>query len=366
MDTAMPAKTERNAGLDLLRMVSMLLVVILHLLGRGGVLAAIQPFTATYKLAWLLESAAYCAVDCYALLTGYLLLRSRCRPGSLIGLWMQVFCYSAGITALFAIFRQSVSLGRFLQACLPVSFTQYWYFTAYFAVYCLAPFFNRLLLSLSQSAWKRLLVTLFLLLSVLPTLLGADPFVTNAGYSFLWLSALYALGAYLREYPPKARRSTVWLGGYAACILLLTGFRFVVEKIEFARTGAVGHGGWLLSYPSPVVLTAAVCLFQFCRELKLTSRPVRAVIGFFAPVSFGVYLLHAQPFVFHRILDGALVPLLALPAWQFALSVLGLALAIFVAGCLVDWVRVLVFRILCLPKLAAYLGEKLERHLPQI
>ena len=355
-------RTERIVGLDLLRIVSMLLVVVLHLLGRGGVLAAVKPLTVHSALAWAAESAAYCAVDCYALLTGYLLCRSRCRSGALIGLWMEVFCYSAGITALFAVFRGPVSLSRFLQSCLPVCFTQYWYFTAYFAVYCLAPFFNRLLRSLSPAAFRRLTGTLLILFSLLPTLLGADPFVTGKGYSFLWLAVLYFVGACLRTCPLRPRRSRVWLGGYALCAAAL-----LVLHLAFSALSAGGppRGSWLLTYPSPLVLGAAVCLFEACRNLEIRSRAVRNLVGYLAPVSFGVYLLHAHPFLFNRVLNEALVPLTALPVWEFALAIPGLALGIFAVCSLADRLRLRIFRLLRLPDLAAALGARLDAALPQ-
>ena len=47
------ALRERSAGLDLLRSLCMLMVVILHLLGRGGVMAAAVPFTPNYHLTLL-------------------------------------------------------------------------------------------------------------------------------------------------------------------------------------------------------------------------------------------------------------------------------------------------------------------------
>ena len=361
--TAAPRK--RSAGLDLLRSLCMLMVVILHLLGRGGVMAAAVPFTGNYHLTWFWETAAYCAVDCYALLTGYLSVRSRFRPAALLQLWLQVFCYSAGITALFALFYEQVSPLRFLQSCLPVTFTQYWYFTAYFALYCFAPFFNRLIATLSQAAFRRLLGTGFVLLSVIPTVSGADPFVSNDGYSFLWLAALYFGGAYLRLYPPHSRGCLRRLAGYGGCILTLLAFRAIVEKLMVARTGAVAYGGWLLTYTSPLVLGAAVCLFLCCRDLR-PSAAICRVIDVFTPVSFGVYLFHTQPFIFHRLLNGAAVPLLALPAWLFALAVPAAAAAIFLTGAAVDWVRLLVFRFLRIPRLTESLGARLERFLPEI
>lgn len=362
---------ERNRGLDFLRMLSMLMVVVLHLLGRGGVLSNAVPFTANYWVAWTLESAAYCAVDCYALLSGYLLVSSRCRLGGLIGLWLQVFCYSAGITALFALFYEQVSLARFLQACLPVTFTQYWYFTAYFAVYLLAPFFNRLIAALTQEAFRRLLWTGFLLFSVVTTVFRQDPFITgNAangpGYSFLWLAALYFGGAYLRLYPPRQERSRLWLLGYLGCLAALLLFRLCAETVTYTRSGTAAYGGWLLSYPSPLVVGEAVCLFQACRCAGWKGRISQRLTGFFAPVSFGVYLFHAQPFVFHRILNGAAAPLLALPAWKLALGLPTIALGIFLAGSLVDWVRLGVFRLLGIHRLAEFLGDRLQRRLPDI
>jgi Uncharacterized protein conserved in bacteria len=358
---------ERSAGLDLLRILSMLLVVVLHILGRGGALENARPFTANYELAWLLETAAYCAVDCYAVLSGYLLCRSRCRSGSLIGLWFQVFVYSAGITLAFAVFREHVSLGRFLKSCLPVSFGQYWYFTAYFAVYCIAPFLNRLLVSLNREAFRRLEWTLFLLLSLVPTLLGQDPFVTGKGYSFLWLSALYVFGSGERLWPPeRTRRAGFWFGGYALCVLAVFFSRLAIETVTQARTGAPAGGGWLLTYTSPLILGAALCLFRACLALQIRNRAARGLIGFFAPVSFGVYLIHAQPFIFHRLLNGAFAPLLAAGPGKFTAGVLGGAAAIFLVCALADWVRLTVFRLLRILKLAEALGERLDRRLPPL
>ena len=56
---------QRNRGIDLLRMTAMWMVVILHILNKGGVLEATAPLSAGREAARLLEIAAYCAVNCY-------------------------------------------------------------------------------------------------------------------------------------------------------------------------------------------------------------------------------------------------------------------------------------------------------------
>jgi surface polysaccharide O-acyltransferase-like enzyme len=54
---------KRNYGVDFLRIISMFMVVILHVLGHGGILKQAEPFTTKYWIAWLLEISCYCAVN---------------------------------------------------------------------------------------------------------------------------------------------------------------------------------------------------------------------------------------------------------------------------------------------------------------
>ena len=62
---------QRNRGGDLLRMVAMWMVVILHILNKGSALGASAPLSAGRETALLLDMAAYCAVDCYGMISGY-------------------------------------------------------------------------------------------------------------------------------------------------------------------------------------------------------------------------------------------------------------------------------------------------------
>lgn len=45
-----------NYGIDLLRMLAMWMVIILHILNKGGVLSAAAPLSAGYEAAKLLEA----------------------------------------------------------------------------------------------------------------------------------------------------------------------------------------------------------------------------------------------------------------------------------------------------------------------
>lgn len=49
-------QTKRNIGIDLLKIVSMLMIVTLHMLGHGGVLDNMPPMSRCYQVAWLMKS----------------------------------------------------------------------------------------------------------------------------------------------------------------------------------------------------------------------------------------------------------------------------------------------------------------------
>ena len=212
---------QRNRGIDLLRMTAMWMVVILHILNKGGVLAAAAPLSAGQGTARLLETAAYCAVNCYGLISGYVGVQRRFRYSGALALWLRVAFYTLGITAVCAcLMPGSVNGDRVLRAFFPVLFRQYWYVTAYFGMCLFIPFFNLLLNRLSKGQLRLLALSIVLVFSVLPTLRQKDVFLTDNGYSVLWLSCLYLLGGILRLCGSQTSRRPASRGAiYAGCVL---------------------------------------------------------------------------------------------------------------------------------------------------
>ena len=76
-------QAERNYGIELLRIVAMLAVCLLHILGQGGILAKTVKYSLRYELVWFMEIAAYCAVNCYALISGYVGVGSKYKYSKL-------------------------------------------------------------------------------------------------------------------------------------------------------------------------------------------------------------------------------------------------------------------------------------------
>lgn len=335
----------RNYGLDLLRMIAMLMVVVLHILGKGGVLSACEPLSGQYELLWFLEIAAYCACNCYALISGYVIVDSKFRYSNIIALWLRIAFYTVGITVLFAFFMpETVGADAWKMAIFPVMTKRYWYVTAYFCLFFFIPLINSAIDKMSQIQLKQLIVALVVMFSILQTLFRNDVFGTASGYSPLWLIALYIMGAYIKKYnafetlgAPKA------LLGYVICITITWVVKWNIEAGSQTVLGEMKNGNILVSYMSPTILGAGICLFLFFKKIRI-GRGMQKVVKLFAPAAFSVYLIHAQLQIWTYVIADGFSSYASFPAAMAGAAVLGTAVSIYIVCSLVDLVREFIFR----------------------
>lgn len=92
--------TKRNYGIELLRILSMTMIVILHTLRWGGIMDHIAPGSLGEHLGYILETATFCCVNCFAMISGYVMCHSKNRFSRLLLLWLQVMFYSLGFLAV--------------------------------------------------------------------------------------------------------------------------------------------------------------------------------------------------------------------------------------------------------------------------
>lgn len=98
----------RNYGIDFLRMISMIMIVMLHTLGHGGILRSVSFLSVHYQIAWLLEVIAFGAVNTYAMISGFVSVDSHFKISNILILWLQVLFYGILInTVFFFCFRKA-------------------------------------------------------------------------------------------------------------------------------------------------------------------------------------------------------------------------------------------------------------------
>lgn len=336
----------RNYGIDALRIAAMMMVLILHLVGATHVLPLENYDSALHRVGWLLEIAAYCGVNCYALITGYVCCEGSFKYERVVTLWFQVIFYTAGSLALAMLFLpQAVHLESILSSFFPVLTGQYWYVTAYVGLFFFIPFLNVLGRQLTKLQFQYLLVTVLVLFSVIPTLIHKDVFPVSGGYSVWWLGILYMLGMYIKKYGffTGMKTGTLW-ALYAGCVFFVWSFKMILDVVSPLVIGQVRGGGMFIAYNSPFIVGTAVSLFLIFSRMRFSSRRAIACISWLAAASFSVYVIHCNLLLGRLFLWDLFGKCASTSPVMMVVKVVAMAVAVYLACSLVDSVRRYLFK----------------------
>lgn len=344
------SKTARNYGIDLLRILSMLGVVILHTTGHGGILGIAQS-PSTFSLVWFLRTLAFPAVDCFVLISGFVGFRGEKifpRLKGFLVLMATVVCYSFAFYALYTLLRpETFTLQELFLNLFPTYGNRYWFFTAYFGMFLLSPFLNLLVhkADLKQALLFLLVLGLFSVLS-----LFRDNFSLMGGYSVLWFLLLYLAGAVIKKFRLNtvlSKKRCLQVGILAFAVTWLSKVLLHFSAVPLLQT----HSDVLVSYISPTVVLMAMVWLILLSNAEFSRRSCTA-ISFLAGSAFSVYLIHDNSYVrvylisnIHK-LAGSFGPVL------LGVYILCCAAAIFLFCILADKVRLGIFRLLKIDALA--------------
>lgn len=356
-------RNQRDYGIDLLRILSMYFVVVLHTLGNGGILTGAKPMGAAYCTAWFFSALAQCAVNCYAMISGYVGLKSRTKYTNIIMLWLQVVFYAGVITWITSCINPELVGEMEIKAVfMPVFFKQHWYFSAYFCLFFFMPILNMGVEGLTKKQLEAILLVTFLMFSVLPTALERQPFHLEGGYSVLWLVFLYVLGAYFRKHGVLANKPIyVWLILYFLSVTIAWGSKMLIEKNQIELFSGVVNSDIPMKYISPAILLSAISLLGVFSQIN----PKKGAIGIIQTVSsitFGTYLIHTNPFVWMAC-ENMMRPFLKQPVPLMILTCLGVSLLIFLSCLIIELLRVMIFGLFGVKKLFMFLEKKIVKDL---
>ena len=289
----------------------------------------------------VIASFALPCVNLFAVESGWLGISSNWRIGKYVRLWFQVVVtgFSVLCTAHLILGIPATSKD-FVATFFPVLTHQYWYFTAYTAVFFLIPVVNTGLKTIDPRLLCYVCIGLAFPSVVLTILPDHDPFILNKGYSAFWLVLLYMFGATLRlsrfwDSVP----SWLWFVGAVGTTIITAVQLTLVSKVPFVAS-LFRSQATLFKYNSLTTLIGSVCLFMGCIRLKIDAAWAQRIIRFFAPTAFGVYLIHVQPVVWRSCWFGTLKGFASLPLGIDVLAVVSFAFILFVALALVERGRI--------------------------
>ena len=355
-------KSKRNYGIDLLRIISMYLICLLHVLGKGGILYGTKPQSVNYFIAWFLEISAYCSVDCYALISGYVGVLSKYKLSNFIYLWLQVEFYSLVILYIFAIIKhEMISRNTFLNHLLPVTYGRYWYFTAYLGLFLAKPYLNYSIYNMPKNMAKLNLIIGITIIMILSRLNENFIYLSFGSNSF-WLIILYIVGGYIKKYEPFKNIKKRYLILLWIFFIVITWIIKLVREISTKNSrenkGVAKNGNLFVSNLSITIFSVAVIMLELFSRI-IFNKKIK-IIEILRVSSFGVYLIHLHTSIWLRLHKkfesfASYNPILLI------LASLGMSLAIYIICSIIDYLRYLLFELIKVRKFLLKLEEKFNK-----
>ena len=280
-------KTPRNSALELLRIISMLMVVGLHYMNPalGGGLTTIV--TTNTIVAYGFESLCITSVNCFVLITGYFMVDSnRIKLSRVLDIYLSMVFYNILLFTIACVLGwYTFSFSELLWAIFPFLADRMWFVEAYIILLCFAPFMNLLISKLSKESLRLLIVIQLMFFSIWPSFLPNAP-ITDHGYGVINFLTLYFIAAYIKRYgifndTKKTQERSV----FVFCVSVVA---IVISSVH----PNLREQAW--DYCYIFVIIASVSAFLFF----LNIHPIyNKVINTIAACTFGVYLTHSSVYL---------------------------------------------------------------------
>lgn len=355
---------DRRIGLDLLRIISMMGIVGLHLYGIGGIIENIDVMSYKNIILLFLYVILYFSVDIFGILSGYLNFKKKTiKYNRIVELIFITIFYGVIISLILYIFNiygfRSFPRIEKIYSLFPALIGRNWYITSYIFVFFMMPYSNRLIESLSKKSLRNMLVVLFILLSIIPNIFfQIDFFKTSSGYSAIWLLYCYLVGGYLGKYglSEKIKKNRIWL--LLGCIVAAYVLNLAIRIGSYKIYGTVLHSTWFIDYVSPFNLLASLLIVSLFSDIKKKSNKLVILISL---CTFAVYIIHAHYIIF----DYTLLDIMKFTLSHNIFYILGIfiiyLIIIYVVCTLIEIIRIYLFKFLKINKIFDYIGSKLDK-----
>lgn len=283
----MPLVKQRKSNLELLRILSMMLVMLGHFLGHNtstGLFPDVVSSLANLEL----RSIAIICVHCFILISGYFGIHWKVK--SFFGLIFQITFWAFLGYYIYVLFilpledpSGCITLLTFIKNNLLRDYSGRWFIAAYITLYFLSPLANKFVETVSQKQLLKYILIFYAFSTVFGYFMLSEEF--NTGMSAISLLGLYILGAWLRKSNMRIVHWSLWydLVGFIICTLLLTFGSALLLEMRICKS--------IYGYLNPIVIIESMFLFQFFRKLNFGYI---TWINYLASSAFAAFLLHCH------------------------------------------------------------------------
>lgn len=285
----------RLSNFELLRIVAMFMIVAHHFSVHGQFAFSTDRITIPRLWIQFIQLGGKVGVNIFILISGYFLVHcSDIKINKILKLWIQMVFYSITIYIAFILFGlESFRIRAVAKCFLPITGGNWWFANTYFVLYILSPFINIFLKHLDKKTFQNLLITLFIMWCLIPTITN-NSFESN---SLLWFMFLYSVSAYIRLWHNKSNISLKFYHLLALGFVILTFsstvfFNFLALKIPMFGV----YGDRFYEMQQLPIFLISFFMFLGFKNLHINYNKL---VNLTSSATFGVYLIHENPYLRH-------------------------------------------------------------------
>ena len=282
----------REANMELLRIVAMLMVITLHCVGRGLLLSNSVISNVNLLLIQFLDSFSLTANSLFILLTGYYYIGKKFNLRKILSLWGKTLFYCILIFTIYSILYLKTN---FLNSFFPVFSGAYWFITSYIALYFIMPFLNIAINKFSQKQCKFLIIFLVILMGVIRIIFNpADLFNST----FMHIIVIYIIGAYIKKYvkiePNKQYFIKYVLVAiiFTVAITILNVLVHIIPKTLDVWIIIANILSYFRNCINIILVYMAILLFMKFKTINIKSNKLSKLILYISPSVFSIYIIH--------------------------------------------------------------------------
>lgn len=290
---------ERDSSIELLRLISMLLVLITHVNFPVFGVPTVQDISISWirglNSIWLHFLTLVC-VNVFVLISGYFSLKPSTK--SVLALLYQVFfislaAYIIAVTSGVEVF----SVAKFIEVLIPIR-NGGWFIYSYLGLLLFAPILNAFIDATSPKSLAKWIGLFFITQSIMGCVLEYQPAqLFNSGYSTVSFMGLYLIGRYIRLYGKEQKllsyRGISYIAFYfiASFVLAIAYLAWILYQNNYIgeldrHLGRINSV--FFAYSNPITILSSIALLVAFTKLKLRSR----FINWIGVSVFSIYLLH--------------------------------------------------------------------------
>ncbi|MBE5936008.1 MAG: acyltransferase [Lachnospiraceae bacterium] len=297
----------RDSSIELLRIISMIMIVFHHFAVHGG-FEWKESYTGISRF-WhnFITMGGKIGVNVFILISGYYLINSKANSVDIkrvIKFWGQVFFYSVIIFTVFgALGVVDVGAKSIIKACFPITFLQWGFASTYFVLYLLHPFLNKFLHSMDKGMYQKFIILIVVCRSIIPTITTVL-FETNL---LLWFIILYSIAGYIRLYVSNNEHSVKYYVIFLIFCSIVTYYSTIVYIILGSRWDFFASNvTYFYGEEKITTLLISVSLLMIFVTLKMKYNKW---INIIASATFGVFLIHdnniIRPLLWGKLFNNA-------------------------------------------------------------